>query len=107
VYAVADIAAVTIRSTVFGFLGLLLTGAASLWLLVVTTPGERAWTVASHDHLTAWLGYAGATGAIIAGMSALAVALSARERGPLLAFSVTALLASALFGAYTALGGLV
>ena len=97
----------TLRSTAFGFLGLLLTGAASLWLLAVSTPGQRAWMAASHDHLTAWLGYAGATGAIIAGMSALAVALSAREREPLLAFSVTTLLASALFLAYTAHGGLI
>ena len=97
----------TLRSTAFGFLGLLLTGAASLWLLAVTTPGQRAWVAASHDQLTAWLGYAGATGAIIAGMSALAVALSARDRGPLLAFSVNALLASALFCLYTASGGLV
>jgi hypothetical protein len=98
---------VTLRSTAFGFLGLLLTGAASLWLLAVSTPGHQAWLAASHDELTAWLGYAGATGAILAGMSALAVALSARERAPFVAFSVTALPASALFCAYAALGGLV
>jgi anti-sigma factor RsiW len=98
---------VTLRSTVFGFLGLLLTGAASLWLLAVTTPGQRLWVAASHDQLTAVLGYAGAAGAIMAGMSALAVALSVRERGPVRAFSVTTLVASALFVGYIALGGLV
>jgi hypothetical protein len=90
---------------VFALLGLLLTGAASLWLLVVASAGQTSWAEASTDHLNAWLGYAGAGGAIIAGMSALAISLSARERGPVRAFALAALFALVLLFAYASRGG--
>ena len=95
----------TLRSIVFATLGLVLTGAASLWLLLVTSTGQATWTNVSTDHLNVWLGYTGAGGAIIAGMAALAISLSARERGPVLPFALTALFALALLFAYASRGG--
>ncbi len=96
----------SLRSAFFGLLGLLLTGAASLWLLAVASAGERTWANTGAGQLTAWLGYIGAGGAVIAGLAALAISLAARERGPVLAFALAGLLAAALFLIYAARGGL-
>jgi hypothetical protein len=89
---------VSLRSALFALLGLLLTG--------VSSAGQRTWTTADPGQLTAWLGYMGAGGAVIAGLSALAISLSARERGPVRAFALAAFLAAALFLIYAARGGL-
>jgi hypothetical protein len=96
---------VTLRSTVFGLLGLLLTGAASLWLLTVTAAGQATWANTSAGHLTTWLGVMGAGDTIVAGLSALAISLAARERGPVRAFGLAALFAAALLLTYASRGG--
>jgi hypothetical protein len=101
----ADTAAVTLRNTVFALLGLALTGAASLWLLMVAATNQTAWATSPTAHVTTWLGYAGAAGATLAGLSALAISLSARERGPVRAFALAALFALALLFAYASRGG--
>ena len=95
----------TFRSIVFALLGLSLTGGASLWLLVVSASNQAAWASGSAEHLNAWLGYAGASGTIVAGMSALAVSLSGSERGPVRAFALGAVFAAALLFAYASRGG--
>ena len=102
----ADTAAVTLRNAVFALVGLALTGAASLWLLTLNAAEQATLENASAGHLTAWLGYAGAGGAIVAGLSALAISLSARERGPVRAFARAVVFAAALLFAYASRGGL-
>jgi hypothetical protein len=101
----ADTAAVTLRNTVFALLGLALTGAASLWLLTVTATNQTALTPSPTAHVTTLLGYAGAAGATVAGLSALAISLSARERGPVRSFALAVLFAAILLFAYAGRGG--
>lgn len=95
----------TLRNTVFALLGLALTGAASLWLLTVAATNQTTWGTSPTAHVTTWLGYAGAAGATVAGLSALAISLSARERGPVRAFALAVLFAAILLFAYAVRGG--
>jgi hypothetical protein len=96
---------VTLRNTVFALLGLALTGAASLWLLTVAATSQTAWGTSPTAQATTWLGYAGAAVATVAGLSALAISLSARERGPVRAFALAVLFAAILLFAYAGSGG--